>query len=79
MNFEDLDDWYYYILASEYNQEFAAEQARDIVMLHAVAERNYPNRPCIIVVEPSLADNKLILAWEFGVIGEILVYPPLDS
>jgi len=79
MNYAELDDGYYYILSSELNEELAAEQAREIVLFNLVALKNLPNRPAIILVEPDFPDNKLIIVWEFGVIGEVKIYPELDS
>ena len=73
MNFEELDDGYYYILASKKNEKLAVENARQLITNNVVCAKGLPSRPTVIIVERGFPDNKFIIVWEFGVLGEIKI------
>lgn len=75
MNFEDLDDGYYYILASKKNEKLAVQNALKLITNKVVCERGLPKRPPIIIVESGFPDNKFLIVWEFGVLGEVKIEP----
>jgi len=79
MNFAELDDTYYYVMSSQDNKEFAEDNGYDLMMKYIVGQYGYPVREIAVVVEPGYSKNKLLMFWEFGVIGEVKIEREHDA
>lgn len=79
MEFKELDPRYYYLVTHKKNKKLAVEEGLKVVSDFVVANLGYPVRGVMVVTGRNFSKDKFLVAWEFGVIGEVLIESWRDS